>query len=124
MAEALLRKHAGDRFQVHSAGLEPQGIHPCSRAVTEEMGIPLVGHRSKSVREFLTRQPIAYVITVCGSAARNCPILPGAGVRLHWPFEDPAAYEGTTAEHLDRFRQIRDQIDARIRSWLTAGQAL
>ena len=28
MAEAWLRHYAGDRFEVHSAGLEPKGLHP------------------------------------------------------------------------------------------------
>jgi arsenate reductase len=28
MAEALLRKCAGDQFGIHSAGLEPTPIHP------------------------------------------------------------------------------------------------
>ncbi len=28
MAEAFLRKYAGDRFEVHSAGLEPKALNP------------------------------------------------------------------------------------------------
>jgi arsenate reductase len=38
--------------------------------------------------------------------------------RLLWPFEDPAAFEGTEEERLAKFRQVRDAIDARVREWV------
>jgi arsenate reductase len=41
MAEALLRHYAGEHFQVFSAGLEPKGIHPYTRAWLAEVGLPL-----------------------------------------------------------------------------------
>ena len=36
------------------------------------------------------------------------------------PFEDPAACQGTEEECLDKFSQVRDQIEARIKAWLAA----
>jgi arsenate reductase (thioredoxin) len=60
MAEALLRKHAGDRFEVHSAGLEPAGIHPLTIQVLDEAGIDLQGQRSKSVKEYLGKLAAHY----------------------------------------------------------------
>src|SRR5207342_1749488 len=60
MAEALLRRHAGDRFEVYSAGLEPKGIHPLTIRVMNEIGIPLEGHRSKSIDEFLGKVSVRY----------------------------------------------------------------
>jgi len=118
MAEAFLRKHAGDRFEVHSAGLEPKGIHPLTRQVMEEVGLPLDGQRSKSLDEYFMKVQIGYLITVCSNAETRCPTMPGVGVRLYWPFEDPAAFEGTEEERLAKFRQVRDQIEARILAWL------
>ena len=118
MAEAFLRKHAGDRFEVHSAGLEPKGIHPLTRQVMEEVGLPLDGHRSKSLDEYFMKVQIGYFITVCSDAETRCPTMPGVGARLYWPFEDPAAFEGTEEERLAKFRQVRDQIEARILAWL------
>lgn len=118
MAEAFLRKHAGDRFEVHSAGLEPKGIHPYARQVMEEAGIPLDGHRSKSLDEYLMKVHIGYLVTVCANAEERCPIMPGAGVRMHWPFDDPAAFEGTEKEKLAKFREVRDLIEERILAWL------
>jgi arsenate reductase len=54
------------------------------------------------------------VVTVCGHANETCPVLPPEVKRLHWPLEDPAAAQGTDAEKLARFQEIRDQIEARI----------
>ena len=118
MAEAFLRKYAGDRFEVHSAGLEPKGIHPLTVQVLEEAGISLDGHASKSLQEYFMKVHIGYLITVCSDAEEKCPILPGVGKRIHWPFEDPAAAKGSDAEKLSKFREVRDQIEARILEWL------
>ena len=118
MAEAFLRKYAGDRFEVFSAGLEPQGINPLARKVIEESGFDLSGHYSKDVSEFLGTMHFGYVITLCDNAESQCPIFPGASIRLHWPFEDPAAFQGIEEQKLNKFREIREQIRVRIESWL------
>jgi arsenate reductase (thioredoxin) len=118
IGEALLRKYAGDRFEVHSAGLEAKGINPYTVRALEEIGIDMSGHRSKSLDEYLGKVHFAYLITVCDRAAEACPIFPGMGQRLHWPFEDPAAFVGSEEETLNQFREVRDQIDERIRAWL------
>ncbi len=54
------------------------------------------------------------VVTVCGHANESCPVLPPEVKRFHWPLEDPAAATGTDAEVLAKFREIRDQIEARV----------
>jgi len=118
MAEALLRKYAGDRFEAYSAGLEPKGVNPHTVRVLDEIGIDTSQHRSKSLREYLGRVNFGYLITVCSDAEQNCPIFPGVSVRLHWPFEDPAKFEGTHEEKLAKFREVRDQISARLKAWL------
>jgi len=118
MAEAFLRKYAGDRFDAFSAGLEPQGLNPFARKVMEEIGLDLSDHYSKDVSEFLGTTYFGYVITLCDNAESRCPIFPGASIRLHWPLEDPAAFQGTEEQKLNRFREIRDQIRERIESWL------
>ena len=119
MAEALLRHFAGQRFEAFSAGLEPKGIHPCTVKVMAELGLDLSGQWSKDVREYMGRKHFGYLITVCSHADANCPTtFPGVGQRLHWDFEDPAAFKGSEDETLARFRQVRDQIANRLRSWL------
>lgn len=118
MAEAFLRHYGGDRFEAYSAGLEPREIHPYTLQAMREAGVDMRGHRAKSVEEYLGKVQFDYIITVCSQAEEMCPFFPGAAVRLSWPFEDPAAFEGEEQEKLDRFREVRDRIAARVREWL------
>ncbi|MBS3763587.1 MAG: arsenate reductase ArsC [Planctomycetes bacterium] len=93
MAEAFLKKYAGDLFKIHSAGLEPADeIHPLACKVMEEVGLPLDDQETTSVREYLGEIAVRYAIIVCSVAAEKCPrTWPGLSNRLVWPFEDPAA---------------------------------
>jgi len=120
MGEALLKKHAGDRFEVYSAGYEPTNINPFTRQVMAEVGLDLGGQYAKGVKEYLGKINFAYVIIVCDRAEKTCPTaFPSISrQRLFWPFEDPVAFKGTDEEKLAKFREIRDQIDQRIRQWL------
>ena len=118
MAEAFLRKQAGDRFAVYSAGLEPQEINPYTLRVMQESGVDMSGQRAKSLNEYIDKLHFGYLITVCSNAEEKCPSFPGMGMRLHWPFEDPAAFEGTDEARLEKFRQVRDQIEAKVSAWL------
>ena len=115
MAEGLLRHLAGDRFEVHSAGIHPSLVRPEAIAVMRELGIDLSTHRSKPVDEF-AEHTFDVVITVCDHAREHCPVFPGVAQRIHWSFEDPAAVEGTETLRLAAFREIRDQIAAKMRS--------
>ena len=119
MAEAFLRKYGGEHFEAYSAGLEPKGIHPYTKQVMQEIGFSLEGQRSKDVTEYLGRAHFGYLITVCSNAEERCPTtFPGVSQRSHWFFEDPAAVEGTEEKKLLQFRQVRDQIEQRIKEWL------
>jgi len=121
MAEAFLRKYGGDHFDVYSAGLEPKGLHPLTKRVMEEIGVDLSGQWSKNVSEYLGKKHFGYFITVCSDADAKCPTtFPGPkSERLRWFFDDPAAVAGSEAEALAKFREVRDQIRARILAWLT-----
>ena len=113
MAEAFLKKYAGDRFEVFSAGYEPKEINPYTRQVMSEVGIDLSGHQAKSVKDFLGRIEVRYLIIVCEKAEKACPkAFPGVLVRMFWPFDDPAAALGTEEDKLQKFRDVRDQIES------------
>lgn len=119
MAEAFLRKYAGDRFEPHSAGLEPKGLNPLTTKVMEEVGIDVSRQTSKGVDTYLGKTLFQYLITVCDDADKNCPtVWPGVNKRMHWSFQDPAAVEGSEVEKLAKFREVRDQIEAKIKNWL------
>jgi arsenate reductase len=119
MAEAFLNRRAGDRFEVHSAGLEPKGVHPLTVRVMEELGYDLSGQSSTDVTDYLGKQHFGYLITVCAHAEKHCPkAFLGVSERIHWPIEDPAAFEGSEEETLEKFRQVRDEVAERIMAWL------
>ena len=116
MAEAFLNDICGAEFEAQSAGLEPGTLNPLAVEVMREAGPDISKNKTQAVFDvFKSGQLIAYVITVCSEAeAGGCPIFPGPTKRLHWPFPDPSRVEGTPEEKLEKVRQIRDAIHARV----------
>lgn len=123
MAEAFLRKYGGNQFEAHSAGLKPAGMNPFTVKVMQEVGIDVSGQQSKGVDTYLGKTLFQYLVTVCDEADQNCPTTwPGISKREHWSFEDPAAFAGADEAKLVKFRQVRDQIEARIKEWIVNPQ--
>lgn len=119
MAEAFLKKYAEDVLEVYSAGLEPTVVNPYAIMVMQEIGIDVSGQRSKGIKEFLGKMSFGYVIVVCKKAEDRCPVIfPGVRMVLSWPFDDPAAVEGSEEEKLQKFRQVRDEIEAKVKGWI------
>jgi arsenate reductase len=112
MAEGWARHFGSDLLQVQSAGIEMHGKNPRAIDVMREAGVDIA--RQESTR--LTDQMLAatdYLVTVCGHADENCPVLP-AGVRKeHWPLNDPAKAVGTEVEVMAGFKASRDDIRLR-----------
>ena len=117
IAEGLLRKMAGDQFEVFSAGTEQTRVQPLAIEAMRESGIDISGHRSKTLDEF-AGDTFDYVITVCDRANESCPIFPGTTERIHWSFDDPTAVMGTDEQKLRAFRTVRDAIQQRLRMFL------
>ena len=120
MAEGFLRKYAGDRFEVHSAGLKPAAqMNPLAVQVMQEVGVDISGQHPKGVKDYLGQISVHALIIVCAGAEKNCPsIWPGALQRFHWPFEDPAAFVGDEESTLAKFREVRDLISRRVKAWV------
>ena len=119
MAEAFIRKYADERFEAHSAGLEPKGLNPLTVKAMDEIGIDISNQKSKGVDTYLGKMLFQYLITVCDDADKNCPtVWPGVNNRMHWSFQDPAAIEGSEQEKLEKFREVRDLIEEKIKAWL------
>ena len=120
MAEGFFRAYAQQLdldLQVASAGLKPKGVHPLAIKAMAERGVDISKHASDPIERYLDDK-FDFVITVCDNAAANCPVFPGAGTKLHWPFDDPDAATGSEAEVMDEFRRVRDQIAEKVSSWL------
>jgi arsenate reductase len=112
MAEGFLRKYAGDRFTVESAGTKATKIHPLAVRAMREVGVDISGQQSKSVDDVGEGWDI--VVTVCDA---NCPIPPRSGLKLRWSFPDPALAGGDEKHRLAAFRTVRDGIEKRVRSF-------
>jgi arsenate reductase len=116
MAEAIVNARLGAEWEAVSAGTKPAGyVHPKALAALAEIGIEHSG-RSKLADEF---KGVAFdvVITVCDSAAEECPVWLGKGKRVHHSFPDPAK-----TDDLNDFRAVRDDI-ARVIPALLAAHA-
>ena len=118
MAEGLVNHFLGDRWEAFSAGTHPAGyVHPLAVQAMAELGIDISGQRSKSVEEF-RGQPFDVVITLCDSAAQECPVWLGPGRAVHMGFPDPAQADGVMADRIDAFRQVRDGIREKVLRYL------
>jgi protein tyrosine phosphatase len=118
IAEGLVNHFLGDRWEAFSAGTHPTGyVHPLAVQAMAELGIDISGQRSKSVEEF-RGQPFDVVITLCDSAAQECPVWLGPGRAVHMGFPDPARADGVMADRIDAFRQVRDAIREKVLRYL------
>ncbi|MFN2231013.1 MAG: arsenate reductase ArsC [Anaerolineae bacterium] len=118
MAEGLVNYFLGDTWEAYSAGTKPSGyVHPLAIEAMAELGIDISAQRSKSADEFREME-LDRVITVCDQAAKNCPAWLGKGRVKHMGYPDPAAAEGSRAERLDAFRQVRDGLREQVLAYL------
>ncbi len=109
MAEAIVNaRHAA--WKAYSAGIKPTGyVHAMAIEALNEIGISHAGE-SKHINDLPTKD-FDLVVTVCDSAAEECPVWPGkAGRRIHHGFVDPAKAEGTREEQMQVFRQVRSEM--------------
>jgi arsenate reductase len=108
MAEAIVNAGRAGEWEAFSAGSRPAGfVHPLAIRVLAEIGIEASGARSKPMSEF-HGQPFDLAVTLCSSAAEDCPVWLGQGRRMHQEYPDPAQAEGSEAEVLAAFRSVRD----------------
>src|SRR5215218_3255088 len=108
------------RFEVMSAGCRVgHEIHPYAVEVMEEVGIDIGDQYPKGLRTYMGKMGFNYSIIVCARAEKDCPkTFPGVGTRLVWIFDDPRGEDVPEEERLEKFREIRDEIEQKIRDWL------
>lgn len=113
MAEAIINAQLSESWQAYSAGTQPSGyVHPKALDALKELGIE---HRGRSKHVDQVREiPFDLVVTVCDSAAEECPLWVGPGRRVHLGFTDPAQASGSEDEVSQVFREVRDQIAQKI----------
>ena len=120
MAEAILNKIGGGKFNAFSAGSQPKGqVHPETVQLLRGLGYETSLLRSKTCSEFAGpgAPPLDFVFTVCDNAAgETCPVWPGQPMTAHWGVPDPAAATGSPAEmglaFKDAYRMLHQRIGA------------
>jgi len=119
MAEAIVNARYSDQWRAFSAGTKPAGyVHLMATQALAEIGISHSG-QSKHIDE-LPKKDFDLVVTVCDSAAEECPVWPGkAGRRVHYSFVDPAKAEGMDEERMAVFRRVRSEMEDVIPELLT-----
>jgi arsenate reductase len=120
MAEALLEKYGSGEFEAESAGLEPGQLNPNAIRVMKEIGIDISGKQSKEVFDlFKAGRLYSAVISVCDEAtSERCPIFPGVAKRIAWSFPDPSGFAGSSEQILERTRQVRNDIETKIKEFV------
>jgi len=117
IAEGWARHIGGDTVSVQSAGIEAHGKNPRAIAVMREAGIDIAWQASTVVDDRMLRQA-DIVVTVCGHADEQCPVLPPGITKRHWPLADPAKATGSDEAIMREFRATRDEIERRVRELL------
>ena len=118
IAEGWARHIGGDAVVVQSAGIEAHGKNPRAIEVMREIGIDISGQESTVVNDNMLRDA-EVVVTVCGHADEQCPVLPPSIKKVHWPLSDPAKATGTEDEIMGQFRATRDEVKTRVLALLS-----
>lgn len=115
MAEGFARQYLGQQWRIASAGIEIHGLNPRAVQVMAEKGINISQYHSKMIDiDYLNNSDL--VVTLCGDARDRCPVTPPTVKKQHWPLPDPAQAQGSEAEILTVFRQVRDEIERRVQA--------
>ncbi len=121
MAEALLKQLGSERYEAHSAGLEPGKLNPLAVAVMAEAGIDISKNETKDVFEMhRLGKSFDYVITVCDAKnAESCPVFPGKAIKQAWWFSDPSSFSGSDIDKLEQTRIVRDEIKKAVAKFIS-----
>jgi arsenate reductase len=109
IAEGYLRKFAGDKASVYSAGVETHGVNPKAISIMAEDGIDISGHTSNNIDEYKDID-FDFVITVCDNAKERCPYFPTNAKKFHYNFPDPGKATGSEEQIMQQFRAVREMI--------------
>ena len=109
IAEGYLKRFAGEKANIYSAGIETHGVNPKAIEIMKRDGIDISKHTSNNIDEYLDVN-FDFVITVCDNAKESCPYFPTKAIKLHQNFLDPAKATGTVEEVMEQFREVREMI--------------
>ena len=125
MAEAYLNKLGKGLFYAESAGLEAGNLNPFVVQVMAEDGYDISKNKIKKVFDFFKEgRKYSFVVKVCDELnGQKCPIFPGAKNNINWNLEDPSSLVGTDEAKLNRTREIRDLVKAKVKAFIKEHEA-
>lgn len=111
---------ASEEVEVASAGTKPnpKGVHPVALEMLRERNVDVSAMRPKHIDEL--QGEFDYVITLCDSAAQECPMYPARLARMHWGQPDPDAAGDDPLKVRAMFEQVRGNIEALLKDFLAA----
>jgi len=119
MAAGLLQQMFGPTVYVGSAGVQKGDLDPFAVAVMQEIGIDISRHKPITFEELDDLEGLNFDLIVSLSPPAHHKALElthqVASEVEYWPTVDPTASEGNREQRLDSYREVRDQLMARIR---------
>ncbi len=118
MVEGYIKKFAGNKAEVYSAGIEIHGVNPRAIKTMKEDDVDISFNTSNNINEY-SNIDFDYVITVCDNAKDRCPFFPSMAKKFHHNFPDPAKATGSEEQILQQFREVRDMIKKYSRNFVS-----
>jgi protein-tyrosine-phosphatase len=126
MAAALFQRLVGKSLHVGSAGVQKGELDPFAVAVMEEIGVDISHHKPITFEELDDVDGLSFDLIVTLSPPAHHKALElthaiAADVE-YWPTVDPTGIEGNREQRLSAYREVRDQLMARIRERFGQGR--
>ena len=120
MAAGLFRELFGKRIYVASAGAQRGELDPFAVAAMDELGLDIGRHKPMTFEELEDWEGLNFdlIVTLAPEAHHKALELTrtmAADVE-YWPTPDPTAIEGTRAQRMEAYREVRDQLMGRIKA--------
>ncbi len=119
MAAGLFQQLFGKSMHVGSAGVQKGELDPFAVAAMEEIGVDIARHKPITFEELEELEGLNFdlIVTLSPPAHHKALELTGTkGAEVeYWPTVDPTGIEGNREQRLDAYREVRDQLMARIR---------
>jgi protein-tyrosine-phosphatase len=120
MAAAMFRQLFGRSAYTGSAGVRKADVDPFAVAAMDEIGLDIAKHRPTTFEELEDLEGLNFdlIVTLSPEAHHKALELTrtlAADVE-YWPTPDPTLASGNREQQLDAYREVRDQLMARIKS--------
>ena len=119
MAAALFGQIFGRSIYVGSAGVRKGELDAFAVAAMDEIGLDISRHKPVTFEEIEEWEGLNFdlIVTLAPEAHhRALEITRTNAIDVeYWPTADPSAVEGSREQRLEAYREVRDQLLARIR---------